>query len=188
MNWSKDEWKQDLSPKVLQNITSLENEVETLQKHSHQQNMKLDGYMASLDKEKNNLQETKALNTALQNEIQEVMAKKSQFEIKQERLIADVKSKENSLAHTEEILEKVRQKLKTETSKSAELQRSLGVKNSEAESYAERSEKLAAEVVNLKQEKVLLVKEKEGQFTLFFLLKVYREVSYQYCFKIYIYI
>lgn len=164
MSWSKDEWKQDLPPKVLQNVTTLENELEMLQKHSHQQEIKLDGYMASLEKEKNNLQETKALNTALQNEIQELMAKKSNLETKQEKLLVEVRSKENSLAHTEDILEKLRQKLKTETSKSAELQRSLGVKKSEAEGYAERSEKLGAEVIQLKQEKVLLVNEKEGQF------------------------
>ncbi|KAK3753498.1 hypothetical protein QZH41_017999 [Actinostola sp. cb2023] len=162
MSWSKDEWKQELSPKVLQNITNLENELENLRKLKHQQEIKSDGYVASLERERNNLLETKALNAALQNEIQELMAKKANLETKQEKYVNEIRNKENSLNQAEEILEKARQKLKTETAKSVELQRSLDVKRSEAESYAERSEKLAGDVAKLKQEKVLLVKESEG--------------------------
>lgn len=170
MNWSKDEWKQDLPAKAVQNITNLENELESLQKHTQQQDIKIDGYTASLEKEKNNLQETKAMNVALQNEIQELMMKNSNLEAKQEKLAADVRNKEISLTHTEEILKKIRQKLKSETAKSAELQRSLDMKRSEAENYAEQNEKLGNEVTRLKQDKAMLVKEKQGIFLLIIML------------------
>lgn len=163
MSWAKDEWKQDLAPKVLQKISDLENVLENLQKVRHQQDLKMDSYSSALEKGKFVLEEERSSNAALQKEVQELTLKISTLEAKQEKYVNEIKNKEKTVEFGEELLDKARQKFKAENAKSTELQKSLDQKCAEAENYAERSEKLAVEIGKLKQEKAHLNKENESK-------------------------
>ncbi|XP_032242067.2 centromere protein F [Nematostella vectensis] len=162
MSWAKEEWKQDLPSKTLQNIHQLENELEALRKQIQQQDLRIDGYISSMEKQKKELSEEKALNAVLQRDVQEMCTKISNFEVKEEKLTAEIKAKDKQVELGEEVLQKVQLKLKEENARVVELEGSLEQRKKEADGYRERNEKLAAEIEKLQQGKDHLTKECEA--------------------------
>ena len=163
MSWAKDEWKQELPPKALQKISDMEKEYENLEKLRQQQDLKIDGYVTALEKGKMDLEEERSSSAALQKELQELKMKISNLEVKEERYLNEIKNKQKAVEYGEELLEKAKQKLKKENEKVVELEKSLEQRSTETEKYAERSDKMAVEIGNLKQEKVHISKENDSK-------------------------
>ncbi|XP_075003180.1 centromere protein F [Calonectris borealis] len=97
MSWAVEEWKEGLSPKVLQKIHELESQVDKLKKERQQRQFQLESLEAALQKQKQKVENEKNEAATLKRENQSLMELCDSLEKAKQKISHDLQVKESQV-------------------------------------------------------------------------------------------
>ncbi|XP_027537723.1 centromere protein F [Neopelma chrysocephalum] len=97
MSWAVEEWKEGLSPRVLQKIHELESQVDKLKKERQQRQYQLETLEAALQKQKQKVENEKNESTILKRENQSLMELCDNLEKAKQKISHDLQVKESQV-------------------------------------------------------------------------------------------
>ncbi|KAM6323946.1 centromere protein F [Aegotheles albertisi] len=97
MSWAVEEWKEGLSPRVLQKIHELESQVERLKKERQQRQFQLESLEAALQKQKQKVENEKNEAATLKRENQSLMELCDSLEKAKQKISHDLQVKESQV-------------------------------------------------------------------------------------------
>ncbi|NXJ12669.1 CENPF protein, partial [Odontophorus gujanensis] len=119
MSWVVEEWKEGLSPRVLQKIHELESQVDKLKKERQQRQFQLDSLEAALQKQKQKVENEKNETASLKRENQSLMELCDSLDKAKQKNSHDLQVKESQvnilsgqLSSSKKEIERLEQELK----------------------------------------------------------------------------
>ncbi|NXN43229.1 CENPF protein, partial [Rhinoptilus africanus] len=97
MSWAVEEWKEGLSPRVLQKIHELESQVDKLKKERQQRQFQLESLEAALHKQKQKVENEKNEAATLKRENQSLMELCDSLEKAKQKISHDLQVKESQV-------------------------------------------------------------------------------------------
>ncbi|XP_037261188.1 centromere protein F isoform X1 [Falco rusticolus] len=97
MSWAVEEWKEGLSPRVLQKIHELESQVDKLKKERQQRQFQLESLEAALQKQKQKVENEKNESATLKRENQSLMELCDNLEKAKQKISYDLQLKESQV-------------------------------------------------------------------------------------------
>ncbi|KAM9016483.1 centromere protein F [Ara ararauna] len=97
MSWAVEEWKEGVSPKVLQKIHELESQVDKLRKERQQRQFQLESLEAALQKQKQKVESEKNEASLLKRENQSLMELCDSLEKAKQKISHDLQAKESQI-------------------------------------------------------------------------------------------
>ncbi|KFP58571.1 Centromere protein F [Cathartes aura] len=97
MSWAVEEWKEGLSPRVLQKIHELESQVDKLKKERQQRQFQLESLETALQKQKQKVENEKNEAATLKRENQSLMELCDSLEKAKQKISHDLQVKESQV-------------------------------------------------------------------------------------------
>ncbi|NXH17345.1 CENPF protein, partial [Bucco capensis] len=97
MSWVVEEWKEGLSPRVLQKIHELESQVDKFKKESQQRQFQLESLEAALQKQKQKVDNEKNEVATLKRELQSMMELCDRLDKEKRKILHDLQVKESQV-------------------------------------------------------------------------------------------
>ncbi|NXG20495.1 CENPF protein, partial [Grallaria varia] len=97
MSWTVEEWKEGLSPRVLQKIHELESQVEKLKKERQQRQYQFESLEAALQKQKQKVENERNESAILKRENQRLMNLCDNLEKEKQKISHDLQVKESQV-------------------------------------------------------------------------------------------